>query len=463
MLDSGAASVLDNDFANGGSPFTAVLVSSPTHGTLTAFNPDGTFSYTRDGSISSDSFTYLANNGTDDSNIATVTINVIIRGSPLASDDSASVSQGGTIAVLDSGADSVLDNDLASGGSPFTAVLVSSPTHGTLTAFNPDGTFSYTHDGSISSDSFTYQANNGTDDSNIATVTIGVATRVSPIARDDSATVSQGGTITVLDSGAASVLDNDFAAGRSPFTAVLVSSPTHGALNTFNSDGTFSYTHDGSIFSDSFTYRANNGTDDSNVATVAIRVNAVNDTPIAVDDTYTTDENIRLTIAVPGVLANDIDDGTLMAVLDTTTSSGTLALRADGSFDYLPNPNFVGTDIFSYRARDDQGVLSTAATVTITVNAVNDPEEQAFDNAESAFQAVIDLGLDHPVAVKIDIAKKHFDTAQSNRDEGKKVKMVIKELRLSIMEVNKATEKGLDPGLDVLLIYSLNELIRLLQ
>ncbi len=59
--------------------------------------------------------------------------------------------------------------------------------------------------------------------------------------------------------------------------------------------------------SDSFTYVANDGVVDSNVATVTITVDPVNDAPVAVDDAYSTDEDTLLEVAVPGVLGNDVD------------------------------------------------------------------------------------------------------------------------------------------------------------
>src|SRR4029077_12423683 len=113
-----------------------------------------------------------------------------------------------------------------------------------------------------------------------------------------------------------------------------------------------------------------------------ITVNAVNDAPVAANDAYTTNEDTPLTIAAPGVLANDTDvdlNDTRTAVLVAATASGGLTLNADGSFTYTPTLNFNGTDSFKYQAKDAAGALSNVATVTITVNAVNDPPVAAND------------------------------------------------------------------------------------
>jgi VCBS repeat-containing protein len=110
--------------------------------------------------------------------------------------------------------------------------------------------------------------------------------------------------------------------------------------------------------------------------TVNIQIAPVNDAPVAVDDAYTIDEDGVVTGALVNVLANDSDvDNSLLslsAVLVTGVSNGTLELHADGGFSYAPNGNFNGIDSFTYRASDGTDE-SNLATVTVTINAVNDP------------------------------------------------------------------------------------------
>jgi VCBS repeat-containing protein len=85
----------------------------------------------------------------------------------------------------------------------------------------------------------------------------------------------------------------------------------------------------------------------------------------------------RAILSVPaasGVLANDSDTqgGSLSAVLEVDAQHGNLVLAVDGSFTYLPEKDFFGTDSFSYRAISDAR-RSVPAVVTITVNSINDP------------------------------------------------------------------------------------------
>jgi hypothetical protein len=100
----------------------------------------------------------------------------------------------------------------------------------------------------------------------------GITLNNSPIAIADQITVVKGGTATKLNTNTNSVLTNDTDTENNSLTAILVSNVTNGTL-TFNSNGSFSYVHNGSnTTSDSFTYKANDGTSNSNIVTVSISI-----------------------------------------------------------------------------------------------------------------------------------------------------------------------------------------------
>ena len=126
----------------------------------------------------------------------------------------------------------------------------------------------------------------------------------------DTITVAEGGTATLLDGGASSVLANDTGLGDMPVTVSLVTGPTQSSAFTLNADGTFSYTHNGSEnFSDSFTYRITDNDGQTSDATVSITITPVSDqTPVANADTITVAEGGTATLLDGGassVLAND--------------------------------------------------------------------------------------------------------------------------------------------------------------
>jgi hypothetical protein len=102
---------------------------------------------------------------------------------------------------------------------------------------------------------------------------------------------------------------------------------------------------------------------------------------------YTAIANTTLSVAAPGVLANDTapNGATLSAILVTGPANGQLTLNSDGSFTYTPNVDFVGTDRFTYQASD--GTLSSSvATVTITVASAAPSVTSVLVNGSAAAQ-----------------------------------------------------------------------------
>jgi hypothetical protein len=149
---------------------------------------------------------------------------------------------------------------------------------------------------------------------------------------------------------------------------VLVAGPAHASAFALNADGSFSYTpNTGFAGFDSFTYKANDGSTDSNVQQVLIAVVAPAATLVANNDDSTVDQDGTLVkTADQGVLANDA--GALGAELVLAPLYGTVALAADGSFTYTPAAGFNGVDSFLYRAVSDPDA-SNVAMVSIRVRA----------------------------------------------------------------------------------------------
>lgn len=205
-----------------------------------------------------------------DTNVVYEGTSVIITGPPNAADDAYAVAEDGVLEITDI-ADGLLDNDTDDEGDPLTAVLSSGPSNGSL-VLNTDGTFEYTPNGDFfGTDHFTYMANDGFFDSTPATVTIDV-TGVDdlPIANDDRYGVLKDGTLTV---GAGDgVLANDIDLDQDGLSVSFVQGPDHGNL-AVNLNGSFTYTPEpGFGGTDRFTYKASDGTSDSDIAAVDIDV-----------------------------------------------------------------------------------------------------------------------------------------------------------------------------------------------
>jgi uncharacterized delta-60 repeat protein len=150
-------------------------------------------------------------------------------------------------------------------------------------------------------------------------------------------------------------------------TYSIAAGPTHGSLTGDGATRTYTPTPNYSG-PDSFTFRVSDGFQNSSTATVSITVQPANDAPTGVADSYTLWKNCSLTVAAPGLFANDTDpDGdTLVWGGFAYPSHGTLSRILDGGFTYTPNPGYVGPDSFFYYVRDPSGAQGSA-TVTLTI------------------------------------------------------------------------------------------------
>src|SRR5207245_1476799 len=149
-------------------------------------------------------------------------------------------------------------------------------------------------------DSFTFKANDGTVDSAAATVSLTVM-------HVNHAPVAAAQTVTTAEDTAKAVVLTATDVDGDTLTYSVVAGPTHGALSGTAPNITYTpaANYNGA---DSFTFKANDGTLDSNVATVTITVTAVNDPPVANAQAVTTAEDTAKPITLTGA---DVDGDTL--------------------------------------------------------------------------------------------------------------------------------------------------------
>ena len=291
-----------------------------------------------------------------------VTVNPV-NDAPVAVDDAATTDQGVALAV------DVLANDLDVDADPLAVASFGQGENGTVALVA--GKLRYTPDvGFSGSDSFAYRASDGVAVSNEATVriTVQAAANAAPDAVNDVKTTAED-TPTDVD-----VLANDADADGDPLTITAFTQPEHGIVTLVA--GSLRYAPAANFNgSDSFTYEISDGQGGSDTATISVTVTAVNDAPVASNDTRTTAEDTLLNISVPA--ASDVDGDALSYGLIATTAG--LGFNSDGSYSYTPPTNFNGSASFTYRANDGT-TTSNLATVTITVTAANDPPVAANDS-----------------------------------------------------------------------------------
>jgi VCBS repeat-containing protein len=351
--------VLGNDSDIDGDSLIIKSASDGAHGTVEV-NSDGTVTYIPEANFNgTDSFTYSIEDGQGGRNNATVTVTVApVNDAPVAEADAVATSEDTAVTY------NVLGNDSDVDGDSLTVSSVTDGAHGTVT-INDDGTVTYTPEADFSgSDSFTYTISDGQGGTDTATVTVTVdAVNQAPVAEADSLSTGEDTAVTYK------VLGNDTDVDGDDLTVTSASDGANGTV-TINGDGTVTYTPNSDFNgSDSFTYTVSDGNGGTDTATVKVTVSPVNDAPVAEADSLSTNEDTAVTY---NVLGNDSDiDGDSLTIKSVTEgANGTVKINDDGTVTYTPEADFNGTDSFTYTV-DDGNDGTTTATVTVTVDAVN--------------------------------------------------------------------------------------------
>jgi len=263
ILTINPTGVLLND-TNIDSDIFAIIQTNVGFGTLT-LNLDGSFTYQPNQNFDSiDSFTYVATNGTHNSNNATVTLFVNpINDAPIAQNDTASTPEDTPVTIP------VLNNDFDVDDDFFIINSITQGTNGTITTNGTTVTYTPNLDFN-GTDSFVYTISDGilTDNATVY-VTVGLVNDA-PIAQNDTATTLENTPIII------SVLHNDSDVDSDLLT---INSITQGSNGTVTTNGTtITYTpHLNFTGTDSFTYTISDGVNTSNSAMVTVIVTSIDD------------------------------------------------------------------------------------------------------------------------------------------------------------------------------------------
>ena len=203
-----------------------------------------------------------------------VTLKLVSDDVPVAVADTATVLEDSETTNID-----VITNDTDEQDGTLILTAVSTPETGTV-ALNADGlSVDYTPEADFNgTEILTYTVSDGilTDETGTLTITV-TPVNDAPVSVNDIIELNEGGLITVLQNNELTLLHNDSDIDEDDLSTFIVDSPLYGELE-LNLDGTFSYQHEGSeTTSDSFTYKSNDGVLDSNISTVTIIINPVND------------------------------------------------------------------------------------------------------------------------------------------------------------------------------------------
>ncbi|MEQ9426496.1 MAG: Ig-like domain-containing protein [Cyclobacteriaceae bacterium] len=218
-----------------------------------------------------------------------------------------------------------------------------------------------------------------------------------PNAVDDSYTVDEAASLNVNDADGSGgnanlygVIVNDSDIANSGLSVTLLTAPTnHSGTFTLNTNGTFVYNHDGSeTTDDSFTYTLSDGLGLTATATADFTINPVNDRPTVSDVSVSVDEDNLFTFST-----SDFSDEYSDADSDPLDKIQIISLPSNGTFQwngsnvtvnqeidasdiglltFLPSSDFNGSATFDWNGNDGTAYANSDATVTITIDAVND-------------------------------------------------------------------------------------------
>ena len=336
--------------------------TEPKHGKLSLvqnFGANGKLVYTPGpGFTGTDIFTFKLNDGTADSEPATVAVDITPNNPPAADIQPVTTAEDTPVVINLTASDP--------DGDTLNYTVMKEPSHGELSGTAPNLT--YTPNANFNGpDSFTFKVNDGTVDSFIANISITVtAVNDTPSATANKATIQEDAPGPIALSG--SDPDGD------SLTYQIVTNPSHGSLSGTSPD--IIYTPDTNYNgSDSFSFRANDGTTDSASATFSIEIIPAEDPPIARPGSITLTEDTSAQIELK---ADDPDGDSLTYSIVRQPSNGNLTGTAP-NLTYTPKLNFNWLDSFTFKVNDGNSD-SEPATVLITVNPANDPPKANDDS-----------------------------------------------------------------------------------
>jgi hypothetical protein len=380
-----AIDVLANDTDVDGGPKTIESVTQPANGTVVitgggtglTYKPDADFCDEGEG----DSFTYTLNG----SSSTTVTVKVeCVEDAPTAVNDTKTVNEDATATAID-----VLANDTDPDGGAKTIESVTQPANGTVTITGGGTGLTYEPDADFCdeevSDKFTYTLNGG------STANVAVEVKCvddAPTAVNDSATMKEDSGATAID-----VLANDTDIDGGPKKVESVTQPANGTVTITGGGTGLTYKPDADYCDeaedDSFTYTLNGGSE----ASVSVKVECVDDAPVAVKDSTSVEEDATATAI--DVLSNDtdVDGGPKTIESVTQPANGTVEITGGGTgLTYKPDAEYCDEaegDTFTYTLNG-----GSEGTVGVEVKCVEEPPVAVKDSKtlkEDATATAIDV------------------------------------------------------------------------
>ena len=328
----------------------------------------------------------------------TTSVTVPVCPPPAANNDSGTAltedGPNGTIGILTNDTDPAGNPTVPTNGTGQFTVDLDPSTPGVQTTFtNSTGTWTYNPaTGVVTFDPannyngtavITYELCNPTGQCDQATISFAVnPVNDAPVVDNENHTTPEDTPVSGdLTNGGDSDVDGNLVVTTTP-----VNGPDHGTI-VINPDGTYTYTPNLNYFgNDTIVVQiCDDGTPLPALCvndTIFVTVTDVNDNPVADNNSTTTNEDVAVTFNVTGTDTDidgtidptsvDLDPLTPGQQTTFTNAQGTWTVDASGNVTFTPAPNFNGTATINYTVEDNDNATSNTATLTVTVNAVND-------------------------------------------------------------------------------------------
>ena len=369
-----AEDLLDNDLNEASLPPVITGVSGAFNGSVVinlagdiVFKPEVNFFGTA-------GFTYHVDNlegGMDSADVTIIVEENLENAPPLAVDDGPINIVEDTIKLIESA--DLLANDTDPDGNPLTIIEVNGATGGAVQLL-ANGVIEFTPDANYNGPAaFTYTVSDGNGGVDTASVNLNITpVNDAPLTADDN-------NINILEDqvaiiAATDLLANDTDPDGDDLVITSVGAAVNGAVNLLV-DGDVEFTpaadYNGPA---SFTYTVSDGNGGEAVATANLIIGAVNDAPIADDDTglQATEDQSEVILAADLLLNDsDIENDTLVITSVSGAVNGSVTLLAGGDVEFTPAADYNGPASFIYTISDGNGGEATA-TANLTISAVND-------------------------------------------------------------------------------------------
>ncbi|MBA4388522.1 MAG: hypothetical protein C0404_11110 [Verrucomicrobia bacterium] len=291
----------------------------------------------------------------------TLALTVLANQPPVASNQSANVTQGSEIQMNLAWSDSDQPVLLAHSFS-----ILTGPSQGTLQSYyqrysntNSPNVYFYMADSNYTGpDSITWKCNDGKSDSNVGTVSLTVVGNIAPVANNSTASAPSG------QQGYCSLSVTHPDTGQT-LTYSILGQPSHGSVSCSGSSYAYYTSESGYAGSDSFTWKCNDGKDDSNVATVTVTVTG--SAPVPQNQTACVSKNAPLNI--PAMYTGG-GGFSYTLVKASNPAHGTVVVTNNHTFRYVPTTGYVGTDSFVWRMTYWNATTPSTNTANVTCSII---------------------------------------------------------------------------------------------